>query len=49
MLGVFTQTAEINALALMLKEVSMVGGITYCRPGRYSDFDVALRHPGVGA
>ena len=41
-LGVFTQTAEINALALMLKEVSMVGGITYCRPGRHSDFDVAL-------
>ena len=42
-LGVFTQSAEINALALMLKEVSIVGGITYCRPGRYSDFDVALR------
>ena len=41
-LGVFTQTAEINALALMLKEVTMVGGITYCRPGRRSDFDVAL-------
>ncbi len=41
-LGAFTQTAEINALTLMLKEVSMVGGITYCRPGRHSDFDVAL-------
>jgi L-iditol 2-dehydrogenase len=41
-LGVFSQTAEINALTLMLKEVSMVGGITYCRPGRHSDFDVAL-------
>ena len=41
-LGVFSQTAEINALALMLKEVTMVGGITYCRPGRRSDFDVAL-------
>jgi len=42
-LGVFTQAAEINALMLMLKEVSVVGGITYCRPGRHSDFDVALR------
>jgi 2-desacetyl-2-hydroxyethyl bacteriochlorophyllide A dehydrogenase len=41
-LGVFTQMAEVNALALMLKEATIVGGITYCRPGRYSDFDVAL-------
>jgi 2-desacetyl-2-hydroxyethyl bacteriochlorophyllide A dehydrogenase len=41
-LGVFSQTSEINALMLMLKEVTMVGGITYCRPGRHSDFDVAL-------
>jgi len=41
-LGVFTQATEINALMLMLKEVSIVGGITYCRPGRHSDFDVAL-------
>jgi 2-desacetyl-2-hydroxyethyl bacteriochlorophyllide A dehydrogenase len=41
-LGVFSQTAEINALALMLKEVTIVGGITYCRPGRRSDFDLAL-------
>jgi threonine dehydrogenase-like Zn-dependent dehydrogenase len=41
-LGVFAQVAEINALALMLKEVTIVGGITYCRPGRRSDFDVAL-------
>jgi 2-desacetyl-2-hydroxyethyl bacteriochlorophyllide A dehydrogenase len=42
-LGVFTQATEMNALMLILKEVSIVGGITYCRPGRHSDFDVALR------
>jgi 2-desacetyl-2-hydroxyethyl bacteriochlorophyllide A dehydrogenase len=42
-LGVFTQTAQINALGLMLKEAKIVGGITYCRPGLLSDFDVALR------
>ena len=41
-LGLFTQPAQINALGLMLKEVLMVGGITYCRPGEQSDFDVAL-------
>jgi len=27
----------------MLKEVRIVGGITYCRPGMRSDFDVALQ------
>ena len=41
-LGVFTQPATLNALGLVLKEVTMVGGITYCRPGLHSDFDVAL-------
>lgn len=41
-LGLFTQTAQLNALALMLKEVRIAGGITYCRPGAHSDFDVAL-------
>lgn len=41
-LGVFTQAAPLNALGLVLKEVTMVGGITYCRPGLHSDFDVAL-------
>jgi 2-desacetyl-2-hydroxyethyl bacteriochlorophyllide A dehydrogenase len=41
-LGVFTQSAPINALGLVLKEVTMVGGITYCRPGLRSDFDTAL-------
>ncbi len=41
-LGVFTQPATLNALVLVLKEVTVVGGITYCRPGLRSDFDVAL-------
>jgi (R,R)-butanediol dehydrogenase/meso-butanediol dehydrogenase/diacetyl reductase len=41
-LGVFTQPATINALGLVLKEVTMAGGITYCRPGLHSDFDTAL-------
>ena len=42
-LGVFTQQSQINALGLMLKEVRLVGGITYCRPGLNSDFDIALK------
>src|SRR3990172_1484403 len=42
-LGLFTQAVEINAFALMLSEVRIVGGITYCRPGQHSDFDVSLR------
>jgi len=41
-LGLFTQGVAVNALALMLKEVKVVGGITYCRPGQQSDFDAAI-------
>ena len=41
-LGLFPGPATVNALALMLKEVKMVGGITYCRPGQRSDFDTAI-------
>ncbi len=41
-LGLFTQPVRLNALSLMLKEVRLAGGITYCRPGQRSDFDVAL-------
>jgi len=41
-LGLFTQAVRLNALALMLKEVRIAGGITYCRPGQRSDFEVAL-------
>lgn len=42
-LGLFTQPVQVNALALMLKEARLAGGITYCRPGQHSDFDVAMR------
>jgi 2-desacetyl-2-hydroxyethyl bacteriochlorophyllide A dehydrogenase len=42
-LGLFTQPSTLHALPLMLKEVAVVGGITYCRPGLHSDFDTALR------
>jgi threonine dehydrogenase-like Zn-dependent dehydrogenase len=41
-LGLFTEPSRIHALALMLKEVTIVGGITYCRPGLHSDFETAL-------
>jgi 2-desacetyl-2-hydroxyethyl bacteriochlorophyllide A dehydrogenase len=41
-LGLFGGTESLNALGLVLKEVTVVGGITYCRPGLRSDFDVAL-------
>ena len=41
-LGVFSQMQQINALGLVLKDVRLAGGITYCRPGSQSDFDVAI-------
>lgn len=41
-LGLFTQPAPINALNLMLNEAMIVGGVTYCRPGQRSDFEIAL-------
>lgn len=41
-LGLFTQNVPLNALSLMRKEARIVGGITYCRPGHHSDFEVAL-------
>jgi 2-desacetyl-2-hydroxyethyl bacteriochlorophyllide A dehydrogenase len=41
-LGIFTQMAQMNALGFVLKDVRMAGGITYCRPGLHSDFNVAL-------
>jgi 2-desacetyl-2-hydroxyethyl bacteriochlorophyllide A dehydrogenase len=48
-LGLFAQPLNFNAFSLMYKEITVVGGITYCRPGQQSDFDVALgilaRHP----
>ncbi|HUF54120.1 MAG TPA: alcohol dehydrogenase catalytic domain-containing protein [Dehalococcoidia bacterium] len=41
-LGLFTQPQQVDALSLMRNEITMAGGITYCRPGQQSDFDVAL-------
>jgi 2-desacetyl-2-hydroxyethyl bacteriochlorophyllide A dehydrogenase len=41
-LGVFGQQSLVNTLGLVLKETTVVGGITYCRPGLHSDFDTAL-------
>jgi L-iditol 2-dehydrogenase len=43
LLGLFTGPAKVNALTAMLNEVRTVGALTYCRTGRYSDFDLALR------
>ncbi len=41
-LGLFTKPVEVDALSLMRNEITVTGGITYCRPGQQSDFDVAL-------
>src|SRR6266542_5284842 len=38
----FPGAVQLGGLALILKEVTLVGGITYCRPGPRSDSDVAL-------
>jgi len=42
-LGVFTMKPTLDALALMMKEVRIVGSMTYNQPGPQADFDVALR------
>ena len=41
-LGVFTAPVSLNATLVVLKEVRLVGGITYGRPGSRSDFEVAI-------
>jgi L-iditol 2-dehydrogenase len=41
-LGLFPGAVQLGGLALILKEVTVVGGITYCRPGLHSDFEVAI-------
>jgi L-iditol 2-dehydrogenase len=43
LLGLFPAPVPVPALTVMLNEVTVVGGITYCRPGARSDFDAALR------
>jgi 2-desacetyl-2-hydroxyethyl bacteriochlorophyllide A dehydrogenase len=42
LLGVFTSPVSLNAIMTVLKEVSLVGGITYGCPDSRSDFEVAL-------
>jgi alcohol dehydrogenase len=42
-LGVFTAAPSLAALALVSKEVRLVGSLTYGRPGLRSDFEVALQ------
>jgi 2-desacetyl-2-hydroxyethyl bacteriochlorophyllide A dehydrogenase len=42
-LGVFMGPLQIDGLRLVLNEAKIAAGITYCRPGMRSDFDVALR------
>jgi 2-desacetyl-2-hydroxyethyl bacteriochlorophyllide A dehydrogenase len=41
-LGVFTQAISLNTLALLLREVRILGSNSYCRSGPRADFDVAL-------
>jgi len=42
-LGVFTTMPTLNALALVLREVRIIGSLTYGRSGPRADFDVALQ------
>lgn len=42
-LGVFTGRPSLNALLLLVKEIRIVGSLTYGRPGPRADFDVALQ------
>ncbi|HEX7407754.1 MAG TPA: alcohol dehydrogenase catalytic domain-containing protein [Candidatus Binatia bacterium] len=42
-LGVFTTMPSLNAFTLVMKEVRIVGSLTYGRPGPRADFDVALQ------
>ncbi len=42
-LGLFLSPVPVGGLLLTLKEVQLVGALTYCRPPAVSDFQVALR------
>jgi 2-desacetyl-2-hydroxyethyl bacteriochlorophyllide A dehydrogenase len=42
-LGVFTITPALNALLLMVREIRLVGSMTYGRVGPRADFDIALQ------
>lgn len=41
-LGIFASAPAISALALVVKEVRLIGSMTYGRSGTRADFDVAL-------
>jgi 2-desacetyl-2-hydroxyethyl bacteriochlorophyllide A dehydrogenase len=41
-LGIFTGRVSVNMTSALLKEVTLLGGITYGRPGARSDFEVAM-------
>jgi threonine dehydrogenase-like Zn-dependent dehydrogenase len=43
LLGVFTQPPRCPALALLVKEVRLVGSLTYGRVGTRADFEVAIQ------
>ena len=42
-LGVFTAAPSLSALSLVVKEVRLIGSLTYGRAGARADFDVALQ------
>jgi L-iditol 2-dehydrogenase len=42
-LGVFTTMSTFNVFSTVVKEVRLVGSLTYGRPGPRADFDVALQ------
>jgi 2-desacetyl-2-hydroxyethyl bacteriochlorophyllide A dehydrogenase len=41
-LGIFASSPAVNALAVVVKEVRLIGSMTYGRSGTRADFDVAL-------
>jgi (R,R)-butanediol dehydrogenase/meso-butanediol dehydrogenase/diacetyl reductase len=43
LLGIFPSQPSCNALSLVVKEVRLVGSLTYGRRGRWADFELALQ------
>lgn len=42
-IGIFTAASALDALCLVVKEIRVIGSLTYGRAGRYADFDLALQ------
>ena len=42
-LGVFSTMPTVNALSLLMKEIRVVGSLTYGRPDPQADFEIALQ------